>query len=137
MSITLRTRGDTGNTTAVTLNFKTLDRDTSSSKMKVGTGSAIPVYIKFGYDQTIAVSGNIFSSTDYAKMAAWNGDIILDCTVSTYPEIVVSTTPGATPTLNLLIVDKIKLSRKGGYLDRWDYTITFIQGDLTKLKRWT
>jgi len=129
MSITLQKYGDA--TSSITLDFKTVSEDTTSSKMKIGTGSGIPVYIKFGFEKSITATGQIFSSTNYNKLKAWDGDVILDCTASSYPEI------PATASTNYLIIDKIKLSRKGGYLNIWDFNITFIQGALTKLKRWT
>lgn len=129
MSITLQKYGDASS--SITLNFKTVSEDTTSSKMKIGTGSSIPVYIKFGFEKSVTATGQIFSSTDYAKLKAWDGDVILDCTSSSYPEI------PASASTNYLIIDKIKLSRKGGYLDMWDFNVTLIQGPLTKLKRWT
>jgi hypothetical protein len=132
MSITIRTRGGAD---TITLNFKTISEDTTSSRMKIGTGTGNPTYIRFGYEKSVTATGSIHLDTDYAILKKWNGDIILDCTVSSYPEIVVSTP--TTPTVNLLIVDSIKLSRAGGYLNRWDYSIKFIQGDLANLKRWT
>lgn len=77
------------------------------------------------------MTGTITSSSDYALLKAWNGDTLLDCTSSSYPEIVVSSST------YYLIVDKISLKRKGGYLNRWDYSITFIQDTTgTKFKRW-
>lgn len=130
MSLVLQKKGDA--TSSITLDFSSISEDTSSSKMKVGTGTGIPVYIRFGFEKTITATGTILSATDYAKLKAWDGDTILDCTTSTYPEIVISSGT------YYLIVDKIKLSRKGGYLNRWDYSITLIQDTTgTKFKRWT
>lgn len=130
MSITLQIKGNASS--SITLDFSSISEDVSSSKMKIGTGTGIPTYIRFGFDKTITATGTIVSATDYAKLKAWDGDTLLDCTTSTYPEIVISSGT------YYLIVDKIKLSRKGGYLNRWDYSITFIQDTTgTKFKRWT
>lgn len=130
MSLTLQIKGDASS--SITLNCKTVSEDMSSSKMKVSGGTGQPYYIKFGYEKSVTVTGMIFSSTDHGKLKAWTGDVILDCTSSSYPEIVATSDPN-----NYLIVDKIKVSRKGGYLDQWDYSITFIQDSLSKLLRWT
>jgi hypothetical protein len=131
MAITLQLKGVSAS--AITLHFKTISEDNTSSKMKINVGRGVPVYIKFGFESSVSCTGMIVSSTDYAKLKAWTGDAILECTASTYPEIVVTTSPST----NYIIVDKAKISRKGGYLDQWDYAFTFIQGDLTKLKRWS
>lgn len=133
MAVTLQIKGDASS--SITLSCKTISKDTTSSKMKVSSGSGQPYYIKFGYERSFTITGMVFSSADYAKIAAWTGDVILDCTASTYPEISVSSATGVGT--NYLIVDKAKIDRKGGYLDMWNYSFTMIQGDLDKLKRWT
>lgn len=130
MSIALQIKGNASS--SITLDFSSISEDISSSKMKIGTGTGIPTYIRFGFDKTITATGTITSLADYLKLNTWNGDTLLDCTTSDYPEIDPSSGT------YYLIVDKIKLSRKGGYLNRWDYSITFIQDTTgTKFKRWT
>lgn len=129
MSVTLQKKGDA--TSSITLYFKTVSEDITSAKMKVGTGTGIPTYIRFGYEKFITAMGQINTSADHAKLKAWDGDVILECTASTYPEIVV------TSGVNYLIVDSAKITRKGGYVDQWDYTFKFIQGDVSKFKRWS
>lgn len=132
MSITLKVKGSSA---PVTLDFSSISEDISSSKIKVGVGTGEPVYIQFGYEKSITVAGQIFTSANHEIMKTWNGDIVLECTASTYPEISVSTSPST----NYIVVDKNKISRKGGYLNKWDYSLTLIQGNLGdtgNLKRW-
>lgn len=134
MSVSIQIAGSSS--TSITLNFKTISEDMTSSKMKVGTGTGNPTYIRFGYESKIVATGQVFSSTDHNKLKAFNGDVLLEVTASSYPEIIV--TAGTTPTrTNLVVVDNLKISRKGGYLDMWDYSITLLQGNEANLKRWT
>ncbi len=133
MSITLKVKGSSA---PVTLEFNTISEDVTSSKMKIGVGTGEPVYIQFGYEKTITATGKIYTAADHTIMKTWNGDILLDCTASTYPEISVSVSPSS----NYIVVDKNKLSRKGGYLNMWDFSLTLIQGNIGtsgNLKRWT
>lgn len=129
MSVTLQKKGDA--TSSITLYFKSVSEDITSAKMKVGVGTGMPVYIRFGYEKFITATGQIHSSTDHAKLKEWDGDVILECTSSSYPEIEV------TSASKYLVVDSAKITRKGGYVDQWDYTFKFIQADTSKLKRWS
>lgn len=130
MSLTIQIKGNAA--TSITLDCKEVSEDMTSSKMKVSAGSGQPYYVKFGYEKSISITGSVHSQTDHDKLVTWDGDEILECTSSSYPEISTTVDPN-----NYLIVDKFKLSRKGGYLNRWDFSITLIQDSLSKLLRWS
>lgn len=116
MSVTLKEYG-TSNT--ITLNFKSIDISTESENENIAIPDEAHQFIFLGdKGDTIEAIGDVFSESDHDLIKTWNGQILLTVDSSTYPEMDAGT--------YWAVVGR-KLSRKGGYLDRWTYTLKLIQ----------
>lgn len=114
MAITFTT--DTSAT--FTMNIATVKTSVETAAQIQPIPGQSPLVIKLGWNgNTINFTGKIFSSADYATVAALTGETILTVTSSTYPEFTASST---------WLVQKRDVSRKGGYLNQWDVNISVI-----------
>lgn len=108
-----------GTTDYVGLDFKTVDVTRESTKEIQAIPAADHILIPLGdIGPTIKITGSIFSSTNYGYMTAWKYGALLDVYASSCYEFTGGT---------YWYVDKIKLSRKGAYLEKFDFDITLIQ----------
>ena len=103
----------------------TLSMNIATIKVSMDTAATIqpipqahPLIIRLGYTgNTIQFTGKIFTETDYGVVDALTGETILTVTTSNYPEF---------PAGSSWLVSKREVSRKGGYLNQWDVSMTVI-----------
>lgn len=108
-----------GGTTAITLTLREINNTTESENELIPISNEEHQFVFLGNKgDTLELVGDVFSSTDYAKIKAWNGQILLDASSSSYPEI---------PDSTYWAIISRKLSRKGGYLNRWTYNVKITQ----------
>ena len=105
--------------TAVTLAFSQIDVTDESENEIIPIPNADHYYVFLGNKgSTLECSGAITSSTDYTAMKAWNAQNYVTISSSTVAELVNTET--------YAIIKRV-LTRKGGYLNRWDFKLTLMR----------
>lgn len=105
--------------TAVTLEFKTLTITDESENEVIPSPDAVHYYVFLGNKgSTIDCTGMIHSTTDYSAMIGWNAQNYLTASSSSLPEF---------PNGTYWAVLKRELSRKGGYLNHWEFKLQLMQ----------
>jgi len=113
--------------TAVTLEFKQIDVTDETENEVIPIPNAVHYYVFLGNKgSTYECSGMIHSTADYNAMRAWNAQNYLTASASTLSEFTNGT---------YWAVVKRVLTRKGGYLNHWEFKLSLIQvyaGSTTK-----
>jgi hypothetical protein len=105
--------------TAVTLFFKQIDVTDESENEIIPLPNAVHYFVFLGNKgATLECSGTINNATDYASMRAWNAQNYVTISSSTVSELVDNET--------YAIIKRV-LTRKGGYLNRWDFKLTLMR----------
>jgi len=108
-----------GTTAYVSLDVKTCDVSRESSKEIQAIPNANHILIPLGdIGLSIKLTGSIFDETSYNNMMSWKYGALLDVNATNMYEIDTDTN---------WYVDKIQMSRKGAYLQRFDYSLSLIQ----------
>lgn len=113
--------------TAVTLEFKQIDVTDEAENEVIPIPNAVHYYVFLGNKgSTYECTGMIHSVADYNAMRAWNAQNYLTASASTLSEFTNGT---------YWAVTKRVLTRKGGYLNHWEFKLTLMQvfaGSTTK-----
>ena len=108
-----------GTSVTVSLDITTIDVLRESTKEIQAIPTADHILIPLGdIGLTLTITGSIFDETSYNNMLTWKYGALLDVDTTNIYEI--------DPDTNWY-VDKMKISRKGAYMNRFDYNITLIQ----------
>lgn len=117
--------------TAVTLEFKQIDVIDETENEVIPIPNAVHYYVFLGNKgSTYTCTGMIHSSAEYTAMRAWNAQNYLTATyaggVTPLPEF---------PSGTYWAIVKRTLTRKGGYLNHWEFNLSLMQvfsGSTTK-----